>query len=163
MATRPRFVLIGMDGMVLQLLRRFAGEGDLPNFSRLMARGSTNRLLPALPAWTPNNWATMVTGATPGSHRLGGWTVRKKSDPWDAPRLESWDSAVIGDTETIWRVADQAGLRTMVQFFPSAVWPSTLEHGYVVAPGFHDSPCAIALSMSYFATARRDVQTAVEQ
>jgi len=163
MTTRPRFLLIGMDGMNLPLLRRFAAEGCLPNFSRLMARGSTNRLLPALPAWTPNNWATMVTGTTPGSHRLGGWTVRKKTDPWEAPRLESWDSRVIDGTETIWQVADEAGLKTLVQFYPSAVWPNPLRHGYVVAPGFHDAPFAIAMPMRYFASSRGDVKTSVEQ
>ncbi|HUX87263.1 MAG TPA: alkaline phosphatase family protein, partial [Chloroflexota bacterium] len=162
MASRPRFLLIGMDGMNLPLLRRFAAEGRLPNFSRLMGRGSTNRLLPSLPAWTPNNWATIVTGTTPGSHRLGGWTVRQKTDPWEAPRLESWDSRVIDGTETIWEVAEQAGLKTLIQFYPSAVWPSPIKNGYVVAPGFHDAPYAIAMPMSYFASTG-DVRTGVEQ
>jgi predicted AlkP superfamily phosphohydrolase/phosphomutase len=158
-----RFLLIGMDGMNLLLLRRFEAEGYLPNFSRLMSRGSTNRLLPALPAWTPNNWATMVTGTTPGSHRLGGWTVRQKTDPWDAERLHAWDSRAISDTETIWDVADQAGLRTLVQFFPSAVWPSRLKHGYVVAPGYHDAPYSIAMPMTYYATSHADAKFGTEQ
>lgn len=149
--------------MNLPLLRRFAGEGCLPTFSRLMARGSTNRLLPALPAWTPNNWATIITGTTPGSHRLGGWTLRRKTDPWDAPRLESWDSRVIGETETIWHVAEEAGLRTLVQFYPVAVWPSPLKRSYVIAPGFHDAPFAVAMPMRYLATRRADVRTAIEQ
>lgn len=162
MATEKRLLVIGMDGMNLPLLRRFVDEGILPNFARLMARGSTNRLMPALPAWTPNNWATIVTGTTPGTHRLGGWTVRQKTDPWDAPRLESWDSRVIGDTETIWRVAEEAGLRSLVQFYPSAVWPNPLERGYVLAPGFHDGPCQLAMPMLYFATPQAE-RTVVEQ
>ena len=45
-----RVLHIGMDGMNLPLLRAFAAEGVLPTFSRLMARGATNRVLPALPA-----------------------------------------------------------------------------------------------------------------
>lgn len=158
-----RFLLIGMDGMNLLLLRRFEAEGCLPTFTRLMGRGSTNRLLPALPAWTPNNWATMVTGTTPGTHRLGGWTVRQKTDPWDAARLDSWESRAIGDTETIWDVADQAGLRTLVQFFPSGVWPSRLKHGYVVTPGYHDAPFSIAMPMTYYATSRADATLRTEQ
>jgi predicted AlkP superfamily phosphohydrolase/phosphomutase len=160
---RPRFLLIGMDGMNLPLLQRFAAEGCLPNFSGLMARGSTNRLLPALPAWTPNNWATMVTGTTPGSHRLGGWTVRNKTDPWDAPRLHAWESRAIGDTETIWDVADEAGLRTLVQFFPSAVWPNRLKHGYIVIPGYHDAPFAVAKPMAYYLGTRTDLKARVQQ
>jgi len=162
-AQRRRLLVVGMDGMNLPLLRRFVNEGCLPSFSRLMARGSTNRLLPALPAWTPNNWATIVTGTTPGSHRLGGWTVRRKTDPWDSPRVESWESRVIDGTETIWDVADAAGLRVLIQFYPSATWPSPLKHGYVVAPGFHDAPFAIAMPMRYFATARGDAAARVEQ
>jgi predicted AlkP superfamily phosphohydrolase/phosphomutase len=161
-ASRPRLLMIGMDGMNLPLLRRFAAEGVLPNFSRLMARGSTNRLLPALPAWTPNNWATIVTGTTPGSHRLGGWTLRKKNEPWEAERLESWDSRVIGDTETIWHVADEQGLKNLIQFYPSATWPNPTKNGYVVAPGFHDAPYSIALPMSYYVTGRAE-RTVVEQ
>jgi predicted AlkP superfamily phosphohydrolase/phosphomutase len=161
MPMRPRLLVVGMDGMNLPLLRRFVAESGLPNFARLMARGSTNRLLPALPAWTPNNWATIVTGTTPGTHRLGGWTVRKKTDPWEAERLESWDSRAIGDTETIWGVADRAGLRTLVQFYPSAVWPNPLKNGSVIAPGFHDAPFQVAMPMQYFASANAD--TSVEQ
>ncbi|HEV2357578.1 MAG TPA: alkaline phosphatase family protein [bacterium] len=163
MASTPRLLLIGMDGMNLPLLRRFASEGSLPTFSQLMAGGSTNRLLPALPAWTPNNWATIITGTTPGSHHLGGWTLRRKTDGWDAPRLESWDSRIIGDTETIWHVAEEAGLRTLVQFYPVAVWPSPLRRGYIVAPGFHDAPFAIAMPMRYLATRQEDVQAHIEQ
>lgn len=163
MAARPRLLLIGMDGMNLPLLRRFVADGGLPSFASLMARGSINRLLPALPAWTPTNWATLVTGTTPGTHRLGGWTVRRKTDPWEAPRLESWDSRAIGDTETLWHVADAAGLRTLIQFYPSAVWPNPLQHGYVVAPGFHDAPFALAMPMVYFATSRQDITPTVAQ
>ena len=40
-----RFLLVGMDGMNLPLLRRFEAEGCLPNFSRLMSRGSTISLV----------------------------------------------------------------------------------------------------------------------
>lgn len=151
-----------MDGMNLPLLQRFAAEGILPNFSKLMERGSTNRLLPALPAWTPNNWATIVTGTTPGSHRLGGWTLRQKTDPWDATRLESWDSRIIGDTETIWHVADEAGLKTLIQFYPSATWPNPTKNGYVIAPGFHDAPYAVAQPMAYYITGRAE-RTTVDQ
>jgi predicted AlkP superfamily pyrophosphatase or phosphodiesterase len=74
-----RVLHIGLDGMNLPLLRKFAAEGILPTFSALMARGSVNRVMPAIPAWTPTNWATMATGATAGTHGLGGWSVRRRS------------------------------------------------------------------------------------
>jgi predicted AlkP superfamily phosphohydrolase/phosphomutase len=145
-----------MDGMNLPLLRRFAAEGVLPTFSALMARGATNRVLPAIPAWTPTNWATMITGATAGTHGLGGWSVRQKSDSWTEHRLHSWHSDSM-TAETIWEVADEAGKRVLVNFWPSGSWPSRLRHGYVVASGFHDSQFPIAAPVEFFCTTRADV------
>jgi predicted AlkP superfamily phosphohydrolase/phosphomutase len=158
MATAPvkRVLHIGMDGMNLPLLRRFAAEGVLPTFSRLMARGSTNRVMPAIPAWTPTNWATMVTGATAGTHGLGGWSVRRRGDAWSEHRLDSWHSDAM-TAETIWEVADQAGLKTLVNFWPSGSWPSRLKQGYVVASGFHDSQFPMAPPVQFHATSREGV------
>ena len=151
-----RILHIGMDGMNLPLLRKFAAEGILPTFSKLMARGSTNRVMPAIPAWTPTNWATMITGATAGTHGLGGWSVRRRSDPWSDHRLDSWQSDAM-TAETIWEVADQAGLKTLVNFWPSGSWPSRLKHGYVVASGFHDSQFPMAAPVRFHCSIRADV------
>ncbi len=150
-----RVLHIGMDGMNLPLLRRFAAEGCLPTFSALMARGATNRVLPAIPAWTPTNWATMVTGAPAGTHGLGGWSTRKKTDPWTDHRLDSWHSDAM-TAETIWEVADEAGLKTLVDFWPSGSWPSRLKRGYVVASGFHDSQFPMAAPVQFVCTTRTD-------
>ena len=151
-----RVLHIGMDGMNLPLLRKFAAEGILPTFSRLMARGSTNRVMPAIPAWTPTNWATMITGATAGTHGLGGWSVRRRSDPWSEHRLDSWQSDAM-TAETIWEVADQAGLKTLVNFWPSGSWPSRLKNGYVVASGFHDSQFPMAAPVRFHCSTRADL------
>lgn len=151
-----RVLHIGMDGMNLPLLRRFAKEGVLPTFAALMARGSTNRVLPAIPAWTPTNWATMVTGAPAGTHGLAGWSVRQKSDPWTEHRLDSWHSDAM-TAETIWEVAEEAGKKVLVNFWPSGSWPSRLRQGYVVAAGFHDSPFPMAAPVQFACTTRADV------
>ncbi|MBI3972417.1 MAG: alkaline phosphatase family protein [Chloroflexi bacterium] len=149
MGMQPKKLLqIGMDGMNLPLLRKFAAEGVLPAFSALMARGSTNRLLPAIPAWTPTNWATMATGAPAGTHQLGGWSVRRKTDPWEAPRADSWSSDAMA-AEAIWDVFDSAGRRSVVSFYPSGSWPGRLRHGTVIAAGLHDSPCELARPAQY--------------
>ena len=152
-----RLLHIGMDGMNLPLLRKFTAEGVLPTFSMLMARGATNRVMPAIPAWTPTNWATMITGATAGTHGLGGWSVRRRSDAWSDHRLDSWHSDAM-TAETIWEVADQAGLKTLVNFWPSGSWPSRLKNGYVVVPGFHDSQFPMAAPVRFHCTTRADVE-----
>lgn len=143
-----RLIHIGMDGMNLLLLRKFLEEINLPNFSRLMEEGTCNRLLPSIPAWTPTNWAAQVTGAEPGSHGLAGWERRRKTQPWDAYRIQSWEFKD-WKAETIWEVAEEAGYRCMITYFPVATWPSPVENGYVVAPGFREPPLLIADRMEY--------------
>jgi predicted AlkP superfamily phosphohydrolase/phosphomutase len=152
MRQAQRLLQIGMDGMNLPLLKRFVAEGCLPTFAALMARGSTNRLLPAIPAWTPTNWAAMATGAPAGTHGLGGWSVRHKTDPWDTPRKHAWSRDAL-TAEAIWDVFDSLGRRSMVSFYPSGSWPETqrpaLQHGVVIAAGLHDSPCELARPAQY--------------
>ena len=163
MAHARRLFQIGYDGMNHLLLRRFLAEGCLPTFQALLARGSLNRLLPTIPAWTPTNWSSVATGAPSGSHRLGGWTVRPKTAPWESPRTMSWDFQALGGTETLWEIADQAGRKTLITHYPPGCWGAPLAHGYVVAPGVHDAPFSYALSMRYFVTSRAGVRTSVDQ
>jgi predicted AlkP superfamily phosphohydrolase/phosphomutase len=162
MSRANRLFLIGYDGMNYPLLRRFINEGVLPTFKKLLARGSLNRLLPTFPAWTPTNWASIVTGAPSGTTRLGGWTVRRKTDPWDKPLSMSWEHKTLGGTETLWEVADQSNLRNLITHYPTANWGIPLKNGYVVAPGLHDAPFSYAGAMEYFVTTREDVQSSVE-
>ena len=138
---RSKLLQIGFDGMNLLLLRKYEAEGLLPNFSRLLERGSANRLLCAIPAWTPTNWATLVTGATAGTHGLGGWSVRDLTKPRDTADIRAEDSRSVG-AETIWEVAERANLKSMITFYPAS-WPPRVANGYVVAPGFRYPPFAV--------------------
>ena len=162
MSKARRLFVIGYDGMNHPLLRRFMDEGVLPNFRALLDRGSLNRLLPSMPAWTPTNWSSLVTGAPAGTTQLGGWVLRQKTDPWDKPFTMSWDHSILGGAETMWDVADQAGLKTLITHYPPASWGAPLKHGYVIAPGLHDAPFSYAGGMRYYAVAKSDVQTRVD-
>ena len=146
-----KFLHIGMDGMNLPLLKRFMAEGELPTFQRLIERGTINRLMPSIAAWTPTNWAAQVTGAHPGIHGLGGWTKHHKTDPMDVPLVESWESRE-WQGETVWQVAEEAGYKCLVTHYPVGVWPSPIEEGYIVAPGFRYPPFVIANQGEYYAS-----------
>mgnify|MGYP005839307741 CR=1 FL=1 len=144
-----RFLHIGMDGMNYPLFRKFMAEGCLPTFEELVARGTINRLMPSIPAWTPTNWAAQVTGAQPGIHGLGGWTRHRKTDPMSLKAIESWESRE-WKGETVWHVADEAGLKTLITHYPVGVWPSPIRNGYVVAPGFRYPPFVMANQGEYY-------------
>ncbi len=149
---------IGMDGMNYPLLRRFIAEGCLPTFERLISTGTINRLMPSIAAWTPTNWAAQVTGAHPGVHGLGGWTRRRNTDPMEVPPIESWESRE-WQGETVWQVAEEAGLRCLVTHYPVGVWPSPIQNGYVVAPGFRYPPFVLADPGEYYCSAAVDRPT----
>ncbi len=144
-----RLLHIGMDGMNYPLFRRFLAEGCLPTFARLVEEGTLNRLLPSIPAWTPTNWAAQITGAQPGSHGLGGWTKHRKTDPLSVRAIESWESVEWGP-ETVWQVAEEAGLTSLITHYPVGVWPSPVCRGYVVAPGFREPPFVLSAGGEYY-------------
>ena len=138
---------IGLDGMNLPLLKRFIAEGALPNFKRMIEEGTLNRLLPSIPAWTPTNWAAQVTGAEPGVHGLAGWERRKKTQPWDASRILSWENTD-WRAETIWEVAEEAGLKSMITFYPVATWPTPVETAGPPVRGLQSRP-VLLLAVRY--------------
>ncbi|MBC7237504.1 MAG: alkaline phosphatase family protein [Chloroflexi bacterium] len=146
-----RFLHIGMDGMNLPLFKRFLGEGILPTFEKLVARGTLNRLLPSIAAWTPTNWAAQVTGAHPGTHGLGGWSRHHRRDPLTVPPIESWEFRE-WQAETVWQVAEEAGYRVLITNYPVATWPSPVKNGYVVAPGFRYPPFVVTDPGLYYAS-----------
>ncbi len=138
-----RFLHIGMDGMSMPFLKRFLGEGILPTFASLVDRGTINCLMPSIAAWTPTNWAAQVTGAHPGAHGLGGWTRHHRRDPLSVAPIESWEFRE-WQAETVWQVAEEAGHKVLITNYPVATWPSPVEQGYVVAPGFRYPPFVLA-------------------
>lgn len=65
-----RLYVIGLDGMMYNMFVRFAAEGLLPNLKRLADEGVVTESYSSLPAWTPTNWATLMTGAHTGTHTV---------------------------------------------------------------------------------------------
>ena len=56
-----RVVVLGMDALVLPLIKRFVKEGVLPNFARMFQEGSRSYALSVVPPYTPTNWATIAS------------------------------------------------------------------------------------------------------
>jgi predicted AlkP superfamily phosphohydrolase/phosphomutase len=82
-----RLVIVGLDGQDPALTDRFMGEGKLPNFSWLAARGGYRRLTTTCPAVSPVAWSTFSTGVNPGRHNIFDFLDR---DPRTyLPRLSS--------------------------------------------------------------------------
>lgn len=117
--------MFGMDGFIVPMMRKFAVEGNLPNFGRIIKEGTVNQTQPSFPVWTPTNWATLVTGAHTGTHGASRWSVDKPEG-----RLDSFDGRAL-DAERIWTALERAGMKGAAIHYPAA-YPSDFTASTVV-------------------------------
>ena len=116
----------GMDGFIVPMMKKFAAEGALPNFERMLKEGTVNQILPSFPVWTPTNWATLSTGAHTGTHGATRWRVEVAP----GERIDSFDGRAV-NAERIWNALERAGLKSVAVHYPAA-HPSGVKSGFVV-------------------------------
>jgi len=115
--SRP-LILVGIDAAVATLTEKYLSEGSLPNFQQLIHRGAYTRATSLFPGVTPINWATICTGAYPGTHGITDFSVLDPGDPLNGGR-----DGFIRDTyqvESIWEAALRSGLKCATLDFPGA-------------------------------------------
>ena len=133
MAKVPQKVaVIGFDCAEPHLIQKHIAEGHLPNFKKVFEGGvlAENCLSP-YPTITPPNWATIATGAWPGTHKVTDFHLHKPgTDPVNANIFESFSSENV-KAEYIWDKLDAAGKKCIVCNYPGA-WPSKMKNGIMV-------------------------------
>ncbi len=65
-----KVIVLGIDGLDPQLLKKFMDERKLPNFSALAAQGSFTTLTTSNPPQSPVAWSNLITGMNPGGHGI---------------------------------------------------------------------------------------------
>ena len=123
----------GMDGFIVPMMKRFAAEGSIPHFERMLREGAVNQTLPSFPVWTPTNWATLSTGAHTGTHGVTRWRVEVEP----GRRIDSFDGRA-NNAERIWNALERAGMTSVAVHYPAA-HPSGVEKGFVVDGFGHPS------------------------
>ncbi len=148
----------GMDGLITPMVKKFATEGCLPNFERMLNEGTVNQTFPSFPVWTPTNWATLSTGAHTGTHGATRWRVQVSS----GDRVSSFDGRALS-AERIWNALERAGMASVAVHYPAAE-PSGVAAGFVIDgyghPGYASTDFEIAACQSY--TTAQVAQTAIE-
>lgn len=61
-----KVIVFGVDGLIPNLVYKFAEEGNLPNIKEMMNSGATTELLPFISTWGDVNWVSFLTGQSPG-------------------------------------------------------------------------------------------------
>jgi predicted AlkP superfamily phosphohydrolase/phosphomutase len=114
-------VLIGLDGANLEAIKPLISEGRLPNFKRLIQEGTlcVNALAP-YPTLTGSNWASIATGAWPGTHGVTDMSYHVTGEP-----LNWWHNGFTSDAveaETIWEAVSRVNKRAVVLKYTGS-WP----------------------------------------
>ena len=133
MANVPgKVAVLGLDCALPHLIEKHIAEGHLPTFKKLIDSGviADNCLVP-YPTVTPPNWASIATGAWPGTHGITDFHSHKLgTTPVNTNCIQSFDSQLC-EAEYLWDVADKAGKKCIVFNYPGA-WPSKMKNGIMV-------------------------------
>ena len=124
MSERKKVVVIGLDSWTATLVERLADEGALPNIKRLMDRGSYGRLAPFWPCATGNNWASLITGASPAIHQCD-FRVWLPGRRLDEPQLGF--PSHFCKAEQLWQAASRENLASVIFDYPQS-YPVNAEH-----------------------------------
>ncbi len=144
-AKHKKVLVLGVDGLDPKLLQRFADEGVLPNFKRLIDEGDFKPLGTTMPPLSPVAWSTFITGMDPGGHGIFDFIHR---DPArylpipatsEAPRIElpikvagceyplPWASAEVVNMRkgrAFWEYLDERGVPSTLYSIPSDFPPT---------------------------------------
>ena len=133
-----KLIILGIDGMDPQLLRRFMSEGKMPNFSALAQKGSFRELTTSIPPQSPVAWSNLITGMNAGGHGIFDFIHRdprtmepmfstsRVEPPKHGIHLGNWIIPIGGGTAeqlrhgtAFWEVLDKYGVPNSVFRIPA--------------------------------------------
>jgi predicted AlkP superfamily phosphohydrolase/phosphomutase len=130
MANAPKKVaIIGLDCAMPGLILKHIADGHLPTLKKMIEGGALadNCLVP-YPTVTPPNWASIATGAWPGTHCITDFHVHQAgTTPYNYNIVQAFNSERC-KAEYLWDTADKAGKKCIVFNYPTA-WPSHMKNG----------------------------------
>lgn len=111
-------------------LYEWARAGKLPNFKRLMERGSFTYSIPVFPGHTPTNFATLLTGFYPETHgindgpmRIPGYSLQRV--------VKGGFQSTSRKTTAIWSDLEDHGFKSTLISVPGST-PPEIRRGVVI-------------------------------
>ncbi|HEX5417556.1 MAG TPA: alkaline phosphatase family protein, partial [Chloroflexota bacterium] len=97
-----RVLVIGLDGVPLELVKPWAEAGHLPNMASLMTRGAVGHLKSTMPPTSGPAWTTFATGKNPGKTGIYDFLYRKPGTYYFPPVNTS-----LRDGKSLWRILSE--------------------------------------------------------
>ena len=126
MASARRMMLFGLDSVCPEFVRKY--QDVAPNLRALMERGAWGGVLPAYPTITPTNWATISTGAWPGTHGITHFPIHIPGEPL-RENISGWTAPPAA--ERLWEAGERAGKKSVLMKY-SCSWPPLVQNGIQV-------------------------------
>lgn len=120
-------MIIGLDGVPLSIIRRWAEGGYLPTLRRLMEGGAVGHLRSTIPPTSGPSWSSFVTGMNPGKTGIYDFLYRREGT-YHFPPV---NASQRGGT-TMWRYLSDAGYRVGVLNLPMS-YPVEEINGFMVS------------------------------
>ncbi len=117
--TKPRLVLIGIDGGSWNLIDAMIADGELPHLAGLAERGATADLRAVEPLNSPTVWTSLATGRAPDAHGVKFFYADRRSV----------------QVPTVWERLAAAGLRVGLYEY-LVTWPPRPLPGGFMVPGW---------------------------
>ncbi|MGD8623305.1 MAG: alkaline phosphatase family protein [Anaerolineae bacterium] len=121
-----KVLVIGLDGVTLDLLGPWIESGELPNLQRLVQQGASGRLRTTLPPISSSSWSSFVTGVNPGKHGLVDF-VFPGADSYKVTMI----NATSRRTRALWNWLNDAGYRVGLLGIPTTYPPEPVD-GFMI-------------------------------
>jgi predicted AlkP superfamily phosphohydrolase/phosphomutase len=120
-------MIIGLDGVPLGIIRRWAEGGHLPTLQRLMDNGTVGELRSTIPPTSGPSWSSFVTGMNPGKTGIYDFLYRREG----TYKFPPVNASLRGGT-TLWRYLSDAGYQVGVLNIPIS-YPVEPVNGFMVS------------------------------
>jgi predicted AlkP superfamily phosphohydrolase/phosphomutase len=127
-----KLIVLGLDGMPLDLVLSLMETGTMPNLNRLFQRGTYGNLRSVMPPITPAAWTSFQTGKYPFRHGVIDFVM---FTPWTSEY--SFTNSTHIEGQTLWNVLHHAGKKQIVVNVPLTYPPEEIDG--IIIPGF-DTP-----------------------
>jgi predicted AlkP superfamily phosphohydrolase/phosphomutase len=103
-----KMVVIGLDGVCLDILRPWIDRQELPHLKNLLCSGVYADLESTVPPYTAPAWTSMITGKNPGKH--GVFDFSKRRGEFQTRLVSSLDNKA----KTVWEHLSERGKKAIV-------------------------------------------------
>ncbi|MFH1381238.1 MAG: alkaline phosphatase family protein [Candidatus Omnitrophota bacterium] len=119
--SKPRVLVIGLDGATFEIIKPMIKNGKLPNFARLMREGSYGPLKSTMPPITPCAWTSFATGKDPSKHGLYDFKLHEG----DPEKTKSVNRTFV-KSKALWKILTEAGKESIVIDIPLTYPPEEI-------------------------------------